>query len=91
MRTDFAALLSAGIQRCRFSAFFQGATRRRGYLAFRNVTPPVGFADHAYIRQEHWLGDLPREGDRIEFLASIDPYRKDSGEVDYRLIEAVRA
>jgi hypothetical protein len=85
MRRDLARLRAAGLKRARFSARVAKVTRE-GLIILEDVFSPVGFEDHAWIRPEQWRGRIPNAGDRVEFLASIEPYYKSSGVEDLALV-----
>jgi len=85
MRRDLAKLRAAGLKRARFSARVAKITRK-GLIILEDVYLPVGFEDHAWIQPKHWRGKTPQAGERVEFLASIEPYWKGSGVEDLELV-----
>jgi hypothetical protein len=86
VRRDFAQLRAAGLKRARFLARVAKVTSR-GIVKLEDVFSPIGFTDHAWIRAEHWRGRIPKSGEHIEFLASVEPYWHNSGEQDLGLFE----
>jgi hypothetical protein len=85
MREGLRALRNAGLTRSRFSARF-GLKDHRGFIALNDVSGPVGpVEDHIWIRPGNWHGAIPRQGQQVEFVASIGPYWKGAGLEDYEL------
>jgi hypothetical protein len=87
MRSGLRTLQQAGRRRVRFSATF-GCVDRRGYIALADIIGPAGYQveDHIWIRSGQWHGSIPHSGQRVEFQASIEVYRRESGEEDYGLV-----
>jgi hypothetical protein len=85
MREGLRALRKAGLTRQHFSARFE-KKNSHGFIVLNNILGPAGqMEDHIWIRQEHWHDPIPRPGPQVNFIASIEPYRKRSGENDFGL------
>jgi hypothetical protein len=86
MRSGLRALRDAGLVRSRFSARFSHSNDR-GYVVLFDLIGPAGqMEDHIWIKPENWHGPTPSSGQVVEFTASIQPYRKATGEEDYGLV-----
>ncbi len=82
MRHILESFLAVGIKRCRFQAQFSGLSPR-GHSILNDVQPPVGYIQHLWVRQT-----LKAErGATVHFLASIQAYEHDSGDLDFTLAE----
>ena len=83
MRTDLA-----GLNRARFSATYCGRGPH-GHVILRDVTGPVGpLQEHIWVRPDHWWGRrLHVTGDRVEFIASVEPYWRNDGSQDLGLFK----
>lgn len=84
MRADLAGLRTG---RAHFSAVYCGRGPR-GHVILRNVAGPVGMLQHAWIRPEDWRARRHhRNGDRVEFVASVEPYFRNDGSTDLGLFK----
>jgi len=88
VRDDLAQLRAAGQTRARFSARVSKVTER-GIVVLEDVFSPIGVSSHAYIRAGQWRGRLPRSGDQVEVLASVEPYFRNDGSQDLGLFHCV--
>jgi hypothetical protein len=85
MRRDLARLRAAGLRRIRISALVTKVTRM-SVVRLENIFTPTGEIDHMWIGSGDWKGGrIPREGDRIEALADIEPYCRRDGSQDLGL------
>jgi hypothetical protein len=84
MREDLAQLYEAGISRIKFTAYIQ-LWSRRGLIALENVESPTGVSSHVWVREASWRGRAPKAGFNVEFMATIYPYYKGQGDLEYGL------
>lgn len=85
MKPAFEALLRKGIRSAKLEAVFDGVDEH-GHMILHNVKTKFGIEDHAWLNYRG-AAMLPaiQKGDRIQFWADLQPYKKSDGSRSIRL------
>lgn len=85
MKPVFETLLRKGIESAKLEAVFDGVDQR-GHVILRDVRTKFGVEHHAWLNYR-CTAMLPpvKRGDRIQFWADLQPYKKIDGSRSIRL------
>ena len=84
MRMELAALQSTKLRRARFSAIFEGVSRK-GHIILSDVNGPFGISNHVWVRFPDWPGRMPMPDSEIVFSASVRTYERRDNTTDLQL------
>ena len=85
MKPTFDVLYGRGARSAELTAVFAG-TDHRGHAVLKDVTSKYGVEDHAWINNMYMSTfSAIKKGDRIQFWADLQPYKKSDGSRSIRL------